>query len=64
MDSEIKTAGYPSLPDAHTGKTTTGWVVFTPQKGLTKLVSRYKRLPATTSGGKTIAAKNFDIPLS
>jgi hypothetical protein len=64
LDDEIKAAGYPPLPDAETGKTTTGWVVFTPAKDTTKLVLRYKRLAATTSNGKSIAAKNFDIPLN
>jgi len=64
LDGEIKAAGYAPLPDAHTGKTTTGWVVLTPQKGdVTKLVLRYKRLAASTSDGKNITAKNFDIPL-
>jgi hypothetical protein len=64
LDSEIKAAGYPPLPDADTGKTTTGWVVFTPDKGAKKLVFRYKRLAAQTSNGKTITAKDFDIPLT
>jgi len=64
LDDEVKTAGYPPLPDAQTGKTTTGWVVFTPDKGTKKLVLRYKRLAAKTSDGTSISAKNFDIPLN
>lgn len=64
LDDEIKAAGYPPLPDAETGKTTTGWVVFTPTKDTTKLVLRYKRLAAKASNGTNITAKNFDIPLN
>ncbi|KUM97201.1 hypothetical protein AQI95_42065 [Streptomyces yokosukanensis] len=64
LDDEVKAAGYPPLPDAETGKTTTGWVVFTPGKGTKKLVLRYKRLAAKTSSGTSISAKNFDIPLN
>lgn len=64
LDDEIKAAGYPPLPDAETGKTTTGWVVFTPTKDTTKLVLRYKRLAAKASNGTSITAKNFDIPLN
>lgn len=64
LDDEIKAAGYPPLPDAETGKTTTGWVVFTPDSDTKKLVLRYKRLAATTSDGKSIAPKNFDMPLN
>lgn len=63
LDDDIKAAGYPPLEDAETGKTTTGWVVFTPKKTETSLVLRYKRLAAKTSDGKKITAKNFDIPL-
>ena len=63
LDDEIKAAGYPPLPDAETGKTTTGWVVFTPTKDTTRLVLRYKRLAAKASDGTAISAKNFDIPL-
>lgn len=64
LDADIKAAGYPPLQDADTGKTTTGWVVFTPSKqDAGKLVLRYKRLAAGTSDGKTIPAKNFDVPL-
>jgi hypothetical protein len=64
LDDDIKAAGYAPLPDADTGKTTTGWVVFTPQKGdMTTLLLRYKRLAAGTSDGKNITAKNFDTPL-
>jgi hypothetical protein len=64
LDDEVKAAGYLPLPDASTGKTTTGWVVFTPSKGTTKLVLRYKRLAAKTSDGTSITAKNFDLPLN
>jgi len=64
LDDDIKAAGYPPLPDARTGKTTTGWVAFTPDKGTKKLTLRYKRLAAKTSSGTSIAAKNFDIPLN
>ncbi|WP_225850772.1 hypothetical protein [Streptomyces sp. HPF1205] len=64
LDDEIKAAGYPPLPDAETGKTTTGWVVFTPDKGTKKLVLRHKRLAAKTSNGTSIPSKNFDIPLN
>ncbi|WP_158713162.1 hypothetical protein [Streptomyces sp. NRRL S-1813] len=64
LDDEIKAAGYPPLPDAETGKTTTGWVVFNPGKDTKKLVLRYKRLAAKTSNGTSISAKNFDIPLN
>lgn len=64
LDDEVKAAGYPPLPDADTGRTTTGWVVFTPDKGTKKLVLRYKRLAASASDGSSISAKNFDIPLN
>lgn len=64
LDDETKAAGYPPLPDAETGKTTTGWVVFTPGKDTKKLVLRYKRLAAKASNGTTITAKNFDTPLN
>lgn len=64
LDDEIKAAGYPPLEDAETGKSSDGWLVFTPDKGLEKLVLRYKRLAATTSDGQSIPAKNFDIPLN
>jgi hypothetical protein len=64
LDDELKTAGYPPLPDAETGKTTTGWVVFTPGKDTKKLVLRYKRLAAKASNGTSITAKNFDTPLN
>ncbi|MGD3110638.1 hypothetical protein [Streptomyces sp. YGL11-2] len=64
LDDDIKAAGYPPLPDAETGKTTTGWVVFTPGKDTKKLVLRYKRLAAKTSAGASIPAKNFDMPLN
>lgn len=63
LDDTIAKEGHPPLPDAETGKTTTGWVVFTPDTGRKHLTLRYKRLAATTSDGKTITAKNFDIPL-
>jgi hypothetical protein len=64
LDDEVKKAGYPTVPDAETGKTTTGWVVFTPDKGAAHLTLRYKRLAAKPlGGGKEIPAKNFDIAL-
>ncbi|MEW2625675.1 hypothetical protein [Streptomyces sp. NPDC048106] len=63
LDDEIKAAGYPPLKDAETGKTSTGWIVFTPTKDADKLVLRYKRLAAKGSDGTDIAAKNFDVPL-
>lgn len=63
LDDEIKAAGYPPLEDAKTGKSSEGWVVFTPDKKLSTYVLRYKRLAAGTSTGKTITAKNFDVPL-
>ncbi|MER8117942.1 hypothetical protein [Streptomyces sp. NPDC094031] len=63
LDDEIKAAGYPPLKDAETGKTSTGWVVFTPTKDAGKLVLRYKRLAAKASDGTNITAKNFDVPL-
>jgi hypothetical protein len=53
------------LEDASAGETSTGWVIFTPKKdGLKSLTLRYKRLAAGTSNGKTIPAKNIDIPLA
>jgi hypothetical protein len=64
LDDDVKAAGYPPLEDAESGKTTTGWVVFTPKKDLTHLVLRYKRLAASASDGTKITAKNFDIPLN
>lgn len=64
LDDDIKAAHYPPLPDAETGKTTTGWAVFTPKKGRAHLTLRYKRLAAGTSDGKTIPAKNFDVKLT
>lgn len=64
LDDDIKAAGYAPLEDAETGKTTTGWVVFTPKKGEKTLVLRYKRLAAKASDGTKITAKNFDIPLN
>jgi hypothetical protein len=65
LDDDLKTAGYPPLQDAETGKTTTGWIVFTPHKeDAGKLVLRFKRIAAKTSEGQNIPAKNFDIPLS
>ncbi|SEG30109.1 hypothetical protein SAMN05216223_104256 [Actinacidiphila yanglinensis] len=65
LDDELKSAGYTPLPDAETGKTTTGWVAFTPDKGdAKKLVLRYKRLAAQANDGMSISAKNFDIPLN
>ncbi|MFI0898843.1 hypothetical protein [Streptomyces sp. NPDC020983] len=63
LDDDIKAAGYAPLEDAETGKTTTGWIVFTPKKTETALVLRYKRLAAKASDGTKITAKNFDIPL-
>lgn len=63
LEDELKKAGYPPLDDAETGKTTTGWVAFTPGTELDHFVLRYKRLAATTSDGKDIPAKNFDTPL-
>lgn len=63
LDDDIKAAGYAPLEDAETGKTTTGWVVFTPKKAETSLVLRYKRLAAKASDGTKITAKNFDTPL-
>ncbi|MFI0940533.1 hypothetical protein [Streptomyces sp. NPDC021020] len=63
LDDDIKAAGYTPLEDASTGKTTTGWVVFTPKKTETSLVLRYKRLAANASDGTKITAKNFDIPM-
>ncbi|MGW2342430.1 DUF4352 domain-containing protein [Streptomyces sp. NPDC001661] len=63
LDDEVKAAGYEPLEDAKTGKTSTGWIVFTPDKDTQKLVLRYKRLAAKTSDGKSIPAKNFDTPL-
>lgn len=64
LDDETKAAGYPPLPDAETGKTTSGWIVFAPDKGTKKLVLRYKRLAAKASDGTSISAKNYDIPLN
>ncbi|MFI5663637.1 hypothetical protein [Streptomyces sp. NPDC051684] len=63
LDDEVAAAGYPALEDAKTGKSSTGWIVFTPSKDLDKLVLRYKRLAAKGSDGATIEAKNFDVPL-
>ncbi|MFI0721421.1 hypothetical protein [Streptomyces sp. NPDC021224] len=63
LDDDIKAAGYTPLEDAETGKTTTGWIVFTPKKTETALVLRYKRLAANASDGTKITAKNFDIPM-
>lgn len=63
LEDELKKAGYPPLADAETGKTTTGWVAFTPGTDLDHFVLRYKRLAASTSDGKDIPAKNFDTPL-
>jgi len=34
------------------------------QKNSPTLTLRMKRLAATTSGGQTIPAKNFDVPLT
>lgn len=64
LDDEVTKAGYPVLEDAEQGETKTGWVVFTPKKDEKKLILRYKRLAATTSDGKSIPEKNFDIPLN
>ncbi|NUS12996.1 MAG: DUF4352 domain-containing protein [Streptomyces sp.] len=64
LDDDIKAAGYPPLEDAETGKTTTGWIVFTPKKDEKTLILRYKRLAANASDGTKITAKNFDIPLN
>jgi len=63
LDDELTKAGYPALKDAETSgpKTSTGWVAFTPKKGLTKLVLRYDRL--AYNGGK-IPAKKFDLRLN
>jgi hypothetical protein len=64
LDDDIRAAGYPPLEDAETGKTTTGWVVFTPDKqDAGKLVLRFKRIATKTSDGQAIPAKNFDVPL-
>lgn len=63
LDDDIKAAGYTPLEDAKTGKSTTGWIVFTPKKDETALVLRYKRLAANASDGTKITAKNFDIPM-
>jgi hypothetical protein len=64
LDDDAKAAGYPPLEDAETGKSSTGWIVFTPKKDETKLVLRYKRLAAKASDGTKITAKNFDIALN
>ncbi|MFF3490330.1 hypothetical protein ACFYWS_03180 [Streptomyces sp. NPDC002795] len=64
LDDEVKAAGYEPLEDAKTGKSSTGWIVFTPAKDTQKLVLRYKRLAAKTSDGKAITAKTFDTPLN
>jgi hypothetical protein len=64
LDDEVEAAGYPPLQDAKTGKTATGWIVFTPTKDADKLVLRYKRLAAQGSDGTAISAKNFDVPLN
>ncbi|MFJ8956370.1 MULTISPECIES: hypothetical protein [unclassified Streptomyces] len=64
LDDEVKKAGYTPLEDAKTGKTSTGWVVFTPDKETDKLILRYKRLAAKGSDGTKITAKNFDVPLN
>jgi len=63
LDSEIQAKGYKPLPDADQGKSTTGWIVFTPDKGGKHLKLDFKRLAAQTSNGKTIPAKDFMIPL-
>lgn len=63
LDSEIKAKGYKPLPDAEEGKSTSGWIVFTPDKGGKHLKLDFKRLAAKTSDGKSIPAKDFMIPL-
>lgn len=63
LDDDIKAAGYEPLEDAHTGKSSTGWIVFTPDNDEKARVLRYKRLAANASDGTKITAKNFDIPL-
>jgi len=63
LDDDIKAAGYEPLEDAHTGKSSTGWIVFTPDNDETARILRYKRLAANVSDGTKITAKNFDIPL-
>jgi hypothetical protein len=63
---EMKTKGYPPLPDAgaSTGKTATGWVAFTlARKGSKSLTLRFERLAAQGSDGTRIPAKNFDLVL-
>jgi len=63
LDSEIKSKGYKPLPDAEEGKSTSGWIVFTPDKGGKHLKLDFKRLAAQTSDGKKIPKKDFMIPL-
>ncbi|MGY0490916.1 hypothetical protein [Streptomyces sp. WG-D5] len=64
LDDEVKKAGYPPLEDARTGKTSTGWMIFTPPKETEKLVLRYKRLAAKASDGTDIKEKTYDVPLN
>jgi hypothetical protein len=67
LDAAMTKAGYPPMPnngDVDTGKTASGWIPFVVDpKNAPRLTLRMKRTAATTSDGKTISAKNFDVPL-
>jgi len=68
LTDAMTAAGYPPFPNGgnvDTGKTGSGWAGFVvQQKNSPTLTLRMKRLAATTSGGQTIPAKNFDVPLT
>ncbi|WP_164860556.1 hypothetical protein [Rhodococcus sp. X156] len=57
-------AGYPLMKDVKTGKAGAGWLPFVVvQKDSPSLTLQVKRSAATTSGGGTIAAQTWDVPL-
>lgn len=55
---------YAPLKDAETGKTSTGWVFFTPPKDTAKPVLEYKGVAAQGSDGSDIPALTVKIPLT
>ena len=63
VEDDMKAAGYTPLEDVDHGKTGTGWCSFAVQDPTDVLDLRYKRLAASTSGGKTIPEKVFLEPM-
>ena len=66
IENDMTSAGYPRFKEAKSrGASGAGWMAFSLAPGSKTLSFRYSRLASNVIGGasKSIAAKDFDVPL-